>query len=229
MRRNGIIIAIDGPAGVGKSTIGRMVAERINYKFISSGKMYRAVAWLCVNNKVDLSNEEEVLKIAMQSVMKFVENKTPEPSLSINGHILEKELFDEEIAAATSLVARLMNLRKYLVKLQREIGKDGGIIMEGRDITTNVFPDAELKIYLDASAEARANRRVKQLKEQGISADYNEILDMIKKRDAQDSSRKHNPLMKSHDSFYIDSTNLFKEEVVDKILNLYKETMEAKN
>lgn len=225
MRKNGIIIAIDGPAGVGKSSVGKLVASEINYRFISSGKMYRAVAWLAVNNKIDLNNEYDVLKLARENVIKFLDNGSVEPDLYVNDVKLEKELFDENIARATSNIARMPEIRKYLVMKQREIGKDGGIIMEGRDITTNVFPDAELKIYLDASPEARAERRVKQLKEAGLDADYNEILNMIIQRDKQDSSRKHNPLKKSEDSYYIDSTSISKEEVARKIIDLFRKVI----
>ncbi len=221
MRKNGIIIAIDGPAGVGKSTVGKMVAEKIGYKFISSGKMYRAIAWLCVKNSINTEDEEKVIEIALKNPLKFIDNGSVEMSITIDGKILDKELYDENIAIATSNVARLLKLREFLVEKQREIGKDGGIIMEGRDITTNVFPDAELKIYLDASPQARAQRRVNQLKENGIEADFNEIVQMIIKRDEQDAKRKYNPLKKSEDSIYIDSTNLQKEDVVDIILKHY--------
>lgn len=222
MRKNGIVIAIDGPAGVGKSSVGKLVAQKIDYKFISSGKMYRAVAWLCIKKNINLQNEDEVLSLAKSYPIKFIDNSTIEPSLTIDGHILETELYDEEIAKATSSIAKLKELRKHLVIIQREIGKDGGIIMEGRDITTNVFPDAELKIYLDASPQARAKRRFFQLEANNIKADYNEILDMIIKRDLQDKTRQHNPLKKSSDSIYLDSTNLSKDEVVSKIIELYQ-------
>ncbi|HOJ86316.1 MAG TPA: (d)CMP kinase [Elusimicrobiales bacterium] len=225
MRKNGIIIAIDGPAGGGKSSVGKIVAEKIGYKFISSGKMYRAIAWLCVKKEVNIDDEEKVLEIARTNPISFKENSGVEPLLLISNTVLDKELYDENIAAATSKIARMLNLRNFLVEEQRRLGRDGGIIMEGRDITTNVFPDAELKIYLDASAQARAERRVAQLREKGMEANYREILDMIIKRDEQDAKRKHNPLKKSEDSHYIDSTNMKKEDVVNLILKLYEQTL----
>jgi cytidylate kinase len=225
MRKNGIIIAIDGPAGSGKSSVGREVAKEINYKFISTGKMYRAIAWLCLNKGIDITNENEVLKIAIENEIRFIDEIPPEPSLYIAGVKLEKELYDEEIAKKTSDIAKILEIRKFLVKKQQEIGKDGGIVMEGRDITTNVFPDAELKIYLDASAEERAKRRIKQLQEKGIEADYNEILKMVKTRDEQDAKRKYNPLKRTFDSYYIDTTGLKQDEVKKIILELYIKTI----
>ncbi|MCX7641609.1 MAG: (d)CMP kinase [Elusimicrobiales bacterium] len=225
MRKNGIVIAMDGPAGAGKSSVGREVAKKIGYKFISTGKMYRAVAWLCMQKQIDLNNEDAVVEIAITNPISFKETSSEEPFLTINNIKLDSELYCEEVAAKTSLVAKMPKLRKFLVEEQRKIGKDGGVIMEGRDITTNVFPDAELKIYLDASPQARAKRRVNQLAEQNIFADYNEILEMIKSRDLQDSTRINNPLLKSSDSIYIDTTNISQSEVIEKILSLYYDTL----
>jgi len=221
MRKNGIVIAIDGPAGAGKSSVGKSIASEINYKFISTGKMYRAVAWLCVKENIDITNEENVLQIAKQNKMVFVDEGGCEPSLYIGNLKLENELYDEEIAKKTSDIAKMPKVREFLVTKQREIGKDGGVVMEGRDTTTNVFPDAELKIYLDARPEERAKRRIKQLSEKGIKTDYNEILNMIIKRDEQDAKREYNPLKKSSSCYYIDTTNLTQEEVKQKILELY--------
>ncbi|MGC9070070.1 MAG: (d)CMP kinase [Elusimicrobiales bacterium] len=228
MRKNGIIIAIDGPAGAGKTSVGKAVAEKIAYRFISTGKMYRAIAWLCKQECVDVSNEKEVVELAKKNPISFVENNSVELDVEIAGIRLDRELYLEEIADATSAVAKLKDLREFFVEEQRRIGRDGGIVMEGRDITTNVFPDAELKIYLDASPQARAERRVRQLESKGIKADYNEILSMILKRDHQDSTRKENPLLKSSDSIYIDTTSMSQQEVVNLIVNLYKQKIDSK-
>mgnify|MGYP001142574110 CR=1 FL=1 len=225
MRKKGIIIAIDGPAGSGKSSVGKAVATEIKYRFISTGKMYRAVAWLCQEKDVDIKNEDEVLRVAMENEIKFIDEDPPEPSLYVSGVKLDKELYDETIAKKTSDIAKMPKIREFLVKKQREIGKDGGVVMEGRDVTTNIFPDAELKIYLDASDEERAKRRIRQLEEKGIKANYDEILKMIKIRDEQDAKREYNPLKKSSDSYYIDTTGLTQAEVKDMILKLYRETI----
>lgn len=226
MRKNGIVIAMDGPAGSGKSSVGKSVAQIINYKFISTGKMYRAIAWLCMQKCINIEDEKSVIELAIKNPISFQDNGTVEPILTISGITLDKELYHEDVAAKTSTVARMPSLRKFLVEEQRKIGKDGGVIMEGRDITTNVFPDAELKIYLDASAQARAERRVKQLRQQDIEADYQQILDMIKKRDLQDSTRANNPLLRTPDSIYIDTTNMTQNEVVNKIIELYNKTIQ---
>jgi len=227
MRKNGIIIAIDGPAGVGKSSVGKSLALRINYKFLSTGKMYRALAWKALKNKLNIEDENLMLDLANNSNWEFVYKVPPEPIIYLDGIPLDKELTDEEIGKATSSIARLLKVRNFMVLKQREIGKDGGFVMEGRDIGTNVFPDAELKIYLDASSQARALRRVKQLKYSGIEANYNEILEMIEKRDYQDSLRKYNPLKKASDSIYLDSTNMSQDDVCQKIYELYKEVVKS--
>jgi len=146
----------------------------------------------------------------------------------LGGHPLERELSNEEIGKATSSVARLALIREFLVNKQREIGSNGGIVMEGRDIGTNVFPNAELKFYLDASPQARAKRRVIQLKESGTDANYEEILRMIILRDEQDSLRKHNPLKKADDAIYIDSTEISRDEVCHIMLEAFKKVAPIK-
>lgn len=222
MRTKGIVIAIDGPGGSGKSSVGREVAFRIGYKFISTGKMYRALAWLCLQKGVNIDSEEEVLELIKANKIIFKDDGNVEFLIEVNGMIIERELYTETIASATSKVARLKQIREVFVAKQREIGILGGVVMEGRDITTNVFPDAELKIYLDASAIARARRRYEQLKANGIEANYDEILKMIITRDEQDKARNYNPLKIAKDSYYIDSTEMSKEDVVNLIVDLYR-------
>lgn len=227
-RPQGIIIAIDGPAGVGKSSVGKMLALKINYRFLSTGKMYRALAWKSLKKGLNIEDEDSILKMAENSIWEFKFHSMPEPVLYLDGIPLDKELSDENIGKATSFIARLLKVRNFMVAKQREIGEKGGFIMEGRDIGTNVFPDAELKIYLDASPQARALRRVRQLEKEGIKADYDQILNMIEKRDYQDSLREYNPLRKAEDSIYVDSTNLTQEEVCFNIYELYKEVIKIK-
>ncbi|MEW5950815.1 MAG: (d)CMP kinase [Elusimicrobia bacterium] len=223
-----IVIAIDGPAGVGKSSVGKDFASKINYKFISSGKMYRALAFKALEKGISPDNESELLKLASSSFWEFKSSGGPEPVLYLDGRPLDSELTDEKIGKATSSVARLFSVREFLVKKQREIGSAGGIVMEGRDIGTNVFPDAPLKFYLDASAQARAKRRVYQLNKAGLKADYEEILAMIISRDEQDSKRAHNPLKKARDAVYIDSTNMTREEVCSVMLKAFFSVTEGK-
>jgi cytidylate kinase len=222
MRPNGIIIAIDGPAGVGKSTVGKMVAGRLGYSFISTGKMYRALAWKALETGVNLEDDEALVKLANSLKWDFPKSSGPEADVSLDGRRLDLELSEERVSKASSGIAKLAGVRLFMKGMQRAAGLSGGVVMEGRDIGTNVFPDAELKVYLDASPEARAERRSGQLRNQGLEADYAQILDFIIKRDAQDSNRKNNPLKKADDAHYLDSTVMPREKVVDEIVTLFK-------
>jgi cytidylate kinase len=221
MRPGGIVVAIDGPAGVGKSTVGKMVASRLGYRFVSTGKMYRALAWKALELSVPLEDDGALVKLANSLKWAFPKGAGPEADVSLDGRVLTLELSDERVSRASSAIAKLPGVRLFMKDMQRQAGLDGGVVMEGRDIGTNVFPDAELKIYLDASPEARAKRRVGQLKEQGMPADYAEILDFIIKRDAQDSGRAVNPLKKADDAHYLDSTAMPREKVVETIVGLF--------
>jgi cytidylate kinase len=222
MRPNGIVIAIDGPAGVGKSTVGKMVAKEIGYSFLSTGKMYRALAWKALELGLDLEDDAALVKLAGSLNWGFPKGAGPEADVSLDGRVLALELSEERVSRASSAIARLPGVRLFMKDMQRQAGLSGGVVMEGRDIGTNVFPDAELKVYLDASPEARAKRRVGQLKEQGLPADHAQILDFIIKRDAQDSGRKNNPLRKADDAHYLDSTTVPRDQVVEAIVELFK-------
>jgi cytidylate kinase len=224
-RSKGIIIAIDGPAGVGKSTIGKMVAARLNYSFISTGKMYRALAWKALTSGASLENEDALIKLARAVKWELKPSGTPEPQLCVDGRPLDLEITDEAVGKASSAVSKFAGVRGFMCEMQRAIGVEGGVVMEGRDIGTNVFTDAELKIYLDASPEARAGRRVGQLRAQGLEADRAAILDFIIKRDSQDSQRKNNPLKRAEGGHYIDSTKLDRDQVVKEILRLCAQVM----
>ncbi|MEA3307811.1 MAG: (d)CMP kinase [Elusimicrobiota bacterium] len=220
MRKNGIIIAIDGPAGVGKSSIGEMLALKLNYKFISTGKMYRALAWRADDMGLDLSDETEIMKLAQGIKWEFKRDADVVIKIVIDGITIKNQITCEKVGKATSAIAKLQQVRKFMCAAQRELGEEGAIVLEGRDIGSNVFPDAEIKIYLDASPDERAKRRVKQLKEQSLKADYEQILSLIVKRDKQDAERKYNPLKKDESYHYVDSTNLNKEEVVNEIFRV---------
>jgi len=224
-RPKGIIVAIDGPAGVGKSTIGKAVAARLNYSFISTGKMYRALAWKALSSGVDLENESGLIHLARSVKWELKPSDTPEPQLCVDGRPLDREITDETVGKASSAVSKFAEVRGFMRDMQRAIGAEGGVVMEGRDIGTNVFPDAELKIYLDASPEARAGRRVGQLRDQGLESDRAAILDFIISRDSQDSRRKNNPLKQAEGGHYIDSTSMDRDQVVMEILRLCAQVM----
>ena len=221
MRPKGIVVAIDGPAGVGKSTVGKMVAGKIGYSFISTGKMYRALAWKALELGLDLENDAALVQLAGSLKWEFPEGSGPEAGIALDGTRLGPEITDERVGKASSGIARLSGVRLFMRGMQRAAGLSGGVVMEGRDIGTNVFPDAELKVYLDASPEARAGRRVAHLEARGLKADRGQILDFIIKRDAQDSGRENNPLRRADDARYIDSTSMSRDKVVEAIVALF--------
>lgn len=225
MRKNGIVIALDGPAGVGKSSVGKAIASRLGYSFVSTGKMYRALAWKALQIKCPLDDEEKLLDLANSMQWTFPKGEGPEADVALDGKILRQELLLEEVSKASSAVALFSGIRTLMKDMQRKAGADGGVVMEGRDIGTNIFPDAELKIFLDASPEARAARRYNQLKQQNIFADYGEILEFIIKRDKQDSTRKNNPLKPAEDAIHVDSTFLKMDEVIEKAISLFNKVV----
>lgn len=219
-RRKGLVIAMDGPAGVGKSTVGGLVAKSLGYKFINTGEMYRALTWKALEEGLDLNDNKAVLALAKGLDWEFkpVEEGGATLRTFINGAGVTMQIREERVSVNSSLVAANPGVRKFLSRLQRDLGKKGAIVMEGRDITTNVFPDADVKIYLDASPEERADRRYRQLKAAGQEADRSAILAAILKRDLNDLKREINPLKQAPDAMVIDSTRLTLHQVADKIL-----------
>ena len=215
------IIAMDGPAGVGKSTVGNIVAKSLGYHFINTGEMYRALTWKALEEDVDLGDADAVIGLAKKIKWEF---KPTEEGTTLrtflDGQGVTTQIRDERVSANSSTVAAIPGVRKYLCRLQRRLGRGGGIVMEGRDITTNVFPDADFKIYLDASIEERADRRYRQLKNAGQDVDRHKIKEAILKRDLNDLKRKINPLSQAPDALFIDSTSLSMHEVADKIFHI---------
>jgi len=211
------VIAIDGPAGVGKSTVGKLVAQELGFHFVNSGEMYRALAWKAIEDGVPRGDADALEALARRIRWEFKPDGATLRTF-VDGTLVGGQIRSEEVSKASSLVAAAPGVRRYFRHVQRELGEQGGIVMEGRDITTNVFPDAEFKFYLDATAEERARRRYKQLKASGAAADHDAILDAIRRRDTQDSERKINPLRRAPDAVVIDSTRLTLHEVADAIL-----------
>ena len=213
-----INIAIDGPSGAGKSTISDILASKLGYIHLDTGAMYRTVAYMGLKAGLKMDDEENVVKLI--DTLSF--KQTEDGKIICNGVDISKEIRQNEISMAASDVSKLLGVRKALVALQQKIAEDKGYIVDGRDICEVVLPTAEVKIFMIASAEERAKRRVLQNKEKGIEANYDDILADIQKRDYQDSHRENSPLRKTEDATEIDSSNLTIEETVEKIMEIVK-------
>lgn len=222
-KKKGKVIAIDGPAGVGKSTIGTLVAKELGYRFINTGEMYRALTWKALEAGVDTRDAAALTRLANTIAWDF---KTNDDGVIIrtviDGQPVTTQIREERVGMNSSLVAGVPGVRKKLRALQRGLGEEGSIVMEGRDITTVVFPDADLKVYLDASIDERARRRTKQLRASGKKPDPVKIKESIVQRDMQDLQRRINPLRQAEDAVVIDSTALTMQEVAGRILELVR-------
>jgi CMP/dCMP kinase len=210
-----LIVAIDGPAGAGKSTTAKALARRLGYLYIDSGAMYRAIAWKAVAQGISLDNPEEIGRLASVSRIDLVDEEGQFKTL-IDGEDVSREIRDPQVTRAASVVAAIPAVRRALVARQREIGVDGGVVMEGRDIGTQVFPNAEVKFFLDASVETRSRRRFRQY--DSTAPSLNETRAEIDERDSRDRGRSDSPLERSDDAIYIDSSGLNVDEVIDKML-----------
>lgn len=219
------IIAIDGPAASGKSTLGFRLAEALGYLYFDTGLMYRAVTWLALNQGIDVRNELAVTQLAEN-----VPIEVTAPSLEdgracdvvVDGHDITWEIRKPEVDANVSIVSAYPGVRKALSAQQRRIGMRGRVVMVGRDIGTVVLPEADLKIYLDASPEERANRRYKEILERGSHANYDEVLEKVRDRDRIDSTRAIAPLKPAADAVILDSDALDADEVFQKVYALCK-------
>lgn len=221
-----MIIAIDGPSGAGKSSVSKDVAKRLGFACLDTGAMYRSIAWYAIQEGVPFDDETGLGAIAFEKPIEFtIEPGDPAPkAVYIDGIEVTNEIRSAVIDRAVSPVSAVPVVREALTKQQRRIGHSGDYVVEGRDIGTVVFPDADLKIFLTASDEARAQRRVLQNQERGVgSTDFNEVLADLVRRDEIDSSRATAPLKAADDAILIDSSHMTQSEVVDKICALAKE------
>lgn len=205
-------VAIDGPAGAGKSTIAKLVAKNFDLMYINTGAMYRAVALVAKESNIEDTDVEALCKMIDSLNMKFVND-----DLYLNDENIQDKITMPEISSIVSKYASIKEVRSKLVDLQREMSKRYNVIMDGRDIGTVVLKDSKFKFFLTATPEARAERRYKELKNRGLEVDYSTILQDIIKRDYIDSNREVDPLRKAEDAIEIDTTSLTIEEVVDKI------------
>lgn len=213
-------IAIDGPAGSGKSTVARLVAKKLGFVYVDTGAMYRTVGLYCAENSIDLENMDEVKK-ALQKVNIELKYDEGVQHIYLNGEDVSSAIRVQRIAEYASKVAAIGVVREKLVEMQRNIAENGNVVMDGRDIGTNVIPNAKAKIYLDASVDVRTERRCHELEEKGVSFDKNVIREEIIERDNFDKNRKINPLTIAEDATIIDTSYMTIEEVENKITKLF--------
>ena len=211
-------IAIDGPAGAGKSTVAKRIAQILNIPYLDTGAMYRTVAVAAKRSGIDFTDEDAIAKLVGEIDVK-VRHEDGVQHMLLNGDDVTGLLRTEEISQGASLVSRVPAVRDRMTLLQREVAHETRVVMDGRDICTNVLPDTPYKFFVTASAEERANRRVKQLLENGQPADYETILRDIIRRDKQDTERAYKPLFCGADTKKIDTTDLTIEEAVNAILS----------
>lgn len=223
-----IIIAIDGYSSSGKSTMARDLARRIGYVYVDSGAMYRAVTLYAIEHGM-ASSEKGVDTAALVNALPDIHiSFTPASSDGIqhtllNGKDVEREIRDMQVSSLVSPVAVIPEVRHHLTALQQEYGKEKGIVMDGRDIGTTVFPAAEMKVFVNASPEERARRRVKELIEKGENVTYEDVLENIRERDHIDTTRKESPLRKAEDAVLLDNDNMTIEQQMEWLLKLYED------
>jgi len=217
----GLIIAIDGPSASGKSTTAKLVAERLGYTYLDTGAMYRALTLKALRQGVNGGDEDSLCQLAssLQLALSFEDGRL---RVFMDGEEVSREIRSPQVSQMVSIVSRHPRVRRIMVGRQRRIGEKGGVVVEGRDIGTVVFPQADLKIYLDADPRERARRRMKELRAKGINSPLDEQLSSLAARDRLDSQRKDSPLRKADDAILIDTTHLSIEEEVRAVLDLIK-------
>ena len=217
-KKKGLVIAIDGPSGAGKSTVACLLARRLGYIYIDTGAMYRSIGWKAKREGVEPSDEHGLTDLCKRTEVS-IKKDNDDPRFYVDGCDVSDELRTPEMGMMASAVSKSPSVRACLLGLQRELGKNGGVVMDGRDIGTVVFPDADLKFFLDASAEERGRRRYLELREKGLDVDLSGITREIRDRDRQDSGRTLAPLRKADDALLIDSSVLSIEDVLDRMLS----------
>ena len=223
-----LIIAIDGPVGSGKSTVARRVAELLGYTHLDSGAMYRAVAWKALRAGVPLDSPADLERLA-GAVRIDLQPRGDKLHLLLDGENITDQIRTTDVSRAASVVAAVAGVRRPLVEEQRRAGAQGGVVMEGRDIGTVVFPHADLKIYLDASPEVRAARRLKELEEKGENSNLAKVLADVRERDRRDREREASPLVRASDAVVVDNTAMDAEETARVIVLLAHEKAKAES
>jgi cytidylate kinase len=215
-------IAIDGPAGAGKSTIAKMVSKKLNCIYVDTGAMYRAVALFFIKNGIASDDEKRIAK-EIENIQVDIQFEAGDQKVLLNGKDVTEEIRAERVGNWASEISKYTLVREYLVKMQKEVATKQDVVMDGRDIGTVVLPQANVKIYLTASSKVRAMRRYNELTQKGVFCDIHDIEQGIMERDAQDMNREISPLRQAKDAILIDSSNMTIDEVVEKIVSLARE------
>jgi len=217
------VLTLDGPSGVGKGTVASIIAQKLDWHLLDSGAIYRAFAIVASNNDIKIDDIDDLLKLANNFDISFKLNSNHEPlNVYLNNVEVSSELRTEKTAALASQFAKIESLRKTLLVKQRQFKKLPGLVADGRDMGTVVFPDASFKVFLTAEVSERAKRRLKQLQETGIAGNISHTLAEVQKRDERDVNRQHSPLKPAKDALVIDTTNLTINEVITKVMALIK-------
>ena len=217
------VLTLDGPSGVGKGTVASIIAQKLDWHLLDSGAIYRAFAIVASNNDIKIDDIDGLLKLANNFDISFKLNSNHEPlNVYLNNVEVSSELRTEKTAALASQFAKIESLRKVLLVKQRQFKKLPGLVADGRDMGTVVFPDAPFKVFLTAEVSERAKRRLKQLQESGIAGNISHTLAEVQKRDERDVNRQHSPLRPAKDALVIDTTNLTIDEVITRVMALIK-------
>ncbi|KPU28134.1 cytidylate kinase [Caloranaerobacter sp. TR13] len=217
---NKIVIAIDGPAGAGKSTIAKIIAKELNINYIDTGAMYRALTLKALKNKIDFNDRASLISLLDNTDIDYYNNH-----IYLDGKIVDNEIRNNEVSRNVSKIAKIKEIRVKLVEIQRKIASNKSVVMDGRDIGSYVLPDADFKFYVTASVDERSYRRYKELIAKNVNISFEQVKEEIKQRDEIDKNREFSPLIKSEDAILIDTTKRTIKECVNEILNIIKKGM----